>query len=140
VREPSGDGHFEGFPELAVRGLDDRDALELLGTVAAGPLDERVRDRIVAETRGNPLALLELTRPRQTLAELAGGFGLSDGLALSGRIEQSFTERLAPLPRPHGCCFSSRRPSRWGIRCWCGGLPRSSASGRTRPRRPPAWD
>jgi DNA-binding CsgD family transcriptional regulator len=97
VREPNGERHFEGLPELAVGGLDDRDALELLGTVVAGPLDERVRDRLVAETRGNPLALLELPRGR-TLAELAGGFGLSDGLALSARIEQSFTERLGPLP------------------------------------------
>jgi hypothetical protein len=100
VREPSGERHFEGLGELAVGGLDDRDAIELLGTVVAGPLDEQVRDRIVAETRGNPLALLELPRLRGTLAELAGGFGLSDGLALSGRIEQSFTERLVALPPP----------------------------------------
>jgi len=56
-----------------------------------------VRDRIVAETRGNPLALLELPRGR-TPAELAGGFGLSGGPAVPGRIEQSFRERLAPLP------------------------------------------
>ena len=63
----------------------------------AGPLDERVRDRIVAETRGNPLALLELPRGR-TPAELAGGFGLPGGPAVPGRIEQSFRERLAPLP------------------------------------------
>jgi DNA-binding CsgD family transcriptional regulator len=100
VREPSGERHLDGLPELAVGRLEDRDALELLGTVVAGPLDEQVRDRIVAETRGNPLALLELPRLRRTLAELAGGFGLSDGLALAGRIEQSFTERLAPLPPP----------------------------------------
>jgi DNA-binding CsgD family transcriptional regulator len=100
VRESSGGRYFAGLPELAVGGLDDSDALELLGTVVAGPLDERVRDRIVAETRGNPLALLELPRLRGNLAELAGGFGLPDGLALSGRIEQSFTERLAPLPPP----------------------------------------
>src|SRR5262249_5524987 len=97
VREPTGERHSEGLPELVVSGLDDPDAQELLTTVVTGPLDERVRDRIVAETRGNPLALLELPRGR-TLAELAGGFGLSDGPALSGRIEQSFTERLAPLP------------------------------------------
>ncbi len=97
VREPSGERHFEGLPELIVSGLDDPDAQELLTTVVTGPLDERVRDRIVAETRGNPLALLELPRGR-TLAELAGGFALSDGPALSGRIEQSFRERLAPLP------------------------------------------
>src|SRR4029077_14644708 len=81
----------------AVGGLDDRDAHELLATVVTGPLDERVRDRLVAETRGKPLALLELPRG-WTPAELAGGFWLSDGPALSERIEQSFRERLAPLP------------------------------------------
>src|SRR5580700_434675 len=97
VREPGDERHFEGLPELAVGGLDDREARELLATVVAGPLDERVRDRIVAETRGNPLALLELPRGR-TPAELAGGFGLSGGPAMPGRIEQSFRERLAPLP------------------------------------------
>ena len=97
VLEPSGERHLEGLPELAVGGLADSDARELLGTVLAGPLDERVRDRIVAETRGNPLALLELPRGR-TPAELAGGFGLLDGPAVPGRIEQSFRERLAPLP------------------------------------------
>ena len=97
VREPSGERHFEALPELAVGGLDDRDAHELLATVVAGPIDERVRDRLVAETRGNPLALLELPRG-WTPADLAGGFWLSEGRALSGRIEQSFRERLAPLP------------------------------------------
>lgn len=97
MREPGGKRHLEGLPELAVGGLDDGDAQELLRTVVAGPLDERVRDRIVAETRGNPLALLELPRGR-TPAELAGGFGLSGGPAVPGRIEQSFRERLAPLP------------------------------------------
>src|SRR5580693_6021005 len=97
VREPVGERHFEGLPELAVGGLDDGDAQELLGTVLAGPLDEQVRDRIVAETHGNPLALLELPRGR-TPAELAGGFGLSGAPAVPGRIEQSFRERLAPLP------------------------------------------
>jgi DNA-binding CsgD family transcriptional regulator len=97
VREPAGEPHLEGLAELVVGGLDDGDAQALLGSVVAGPLDERVRDRIVAETRGNPLALLELPRGR-TPAELAGGFGMSDGPALSGRIEQGFRERLAPLP------------------------------------------
>jgi DNA-binding CsgD family transcriptional regulator len=97
VREPGREGHFAGLPELTVSGLDDRSARELLATVLAGPIDERVRDRIVAETRGNPLALLELPRGR-TPAELAGGFGLPGGPAVRGRIEQSFRERLAPLP------------------------------------------
>jgi DNA-binding CsgD family transcriptional regulator len=98
VRDPSGERHLAGLPELAVGGLDDLDARELLATVITGPLDERIRDRIVAETHGNPLALLWLPRD-WTPAELAGGFGLADApAALSGRIEQSFAERLAPLP------------------------------------------
>ncbi len=99
LREPIGARNLEGLPELALGGLDDRDARELLATVVTGPLDERVRDRIVAETRGNPLALLELPRGF-TPAELAGGFGLSDDPALSGRIETRIRERLAPLPAP----------------------------------------
>jgi DNA-binding CsgD family transcriptional regulator len=98
VREPSDERQFAGLPELSVSGLDDRDARELLDSVVAGPLDEQVRDRVVAEARGNPLALLELPRLRRTPVDFAGGFGLSDGTALSGRIEQSFIERLAPLP------------------------------------------
>lgn len=99
VLEPSGERNLAGLPELLVGGLDDSSAQELLGTVLTGPLDERVRDRIVAETRGNPLALLELPRGR-TPAELAGGFGLLSAPVVRGRIEQSFRERLAPLPPP----------------------------------------
>ena len=60
TREPGEE--FRGLPELPVGGLRDGDAQELLSSVIRGPLDERVRDRIVAETRGNPLALLELPR------------------------------------------------------------------------------
>jgi DNA-binding CsgD family transcriptional regulator len=97
VRESAGERHLDGLAELVVHGLDEGDAKALLESVVAGPLDERVRDRIVAETRGNPLALLELPRGR-TPDELAGGFGLDGDPALSGRIEESFRERLAPLP------------------------------------------
>src|SRR3954447_5413219 len=75
VREGVAAAHVDGLPELVIAGLDDRDARELLESVVAGPLDERVRDRLVAETCGNPLALLELPRGRSS-AELAGGFGL----------------------------------------------------------------
>ena len=82
-----------GLPELVVEGLRDADARALLASVIPGPLDERVRDRIVAETRGNPLALLELPRGL-TPAELAGGFGLPDALPLASRIEQSFRRRI----------------------------------------------
>ena len=70
----------------------------MLASGISGPLDTRVRDRIVAETRGNPLALLELPRGL-TPAELAGGFGLPDRGPLSGRIERSFLRRFESLPR-----------------------------------------
>jgi DNA-binding CsgD family transcriptional regulator len=85
-----------GLPELIVEGLRESDARDLLGSVVPGPLDERVRDRLLAETRGNPLALLELPRGLMP-AELAGGFALPDA-PLSGRIEASFRRRLEPLP------------------------------------------
>jgi DNA-binding CsgD family transcriptional regulator len=68
-----------------------------LGSVIRVPLDARVRDRIIAETRGNPLALLELPRGASA-AELADGFGLPDALPLSNRIEESFRRRLDALP------------------------------------------
>ncbi len=95
TREPSDE--LEGFQELVVEGLRDGDARALLRSAVRGPLDERVRERIVAETRGNPLALLELPRG-STLAELAGGFGLPTASGLSGRIEDSFQRRFARLP------------------------------------------
>jgi DNA-binding CsgD family transcriptional regulator len=90
-------GELEGLPRLAVEGLRDGDARALLGSAVRVPLDERVRERLVAETRGNPLALLELPRGL-TPAQLAGGFGLPDALPLSGRIEDSFRRRFAGLP------------------------------------------
>jgi DNA-binding CsgD family transcriptional regulator len=98
VREPSIDAELAGLPELLLGGLDSEDARALLATVIPGRLDERVQDRILAETRGNPLALLELPRGL-TPAQLAGGFGLPDLLPLSGRIEESFLRRLQELPR-----------------------------------------
>jgi DNA-binding CsgD family transcriptional regulator len=85
-----------GLPELPVKGLGEQDAGELLTSVVRGPLDPRVRDRIVAETQGNPLALLELPRGL-TSAELAGGFTTPDA-PLPARIEASFRQRLEPLP------------------------------------------
>jgi DNA-binding CsgD family transcriptional regulator len=85
------------LPELVVEGLQEADARALLDAVVTGPLDTRVRDRIVAETRGNPLALLELPRGL-TPAELAGGFALPDAMPLSRRLEASFRRRLDALP------------------------------------------
>ena len=88
-----------GLPELAVSGLRDDDARALLESAVPGRLDERVRDRIVAESHGNPLALLELPRGL-TAAEVAGGFVRPDARPLAGRIEQSFLRRIGSLPAP----------------------------------------
>jgi DNA-binding CsgD family transcriptional regulator len=91
---------FRGLPELAVGGLREDDAQELLGSVVRGPLDERVRDRIVAETRGNPLALLELPRGVPGMAGVPGVPGVPGvaGVAGSaGRIEESFRRRVEVL-------------------------------------------
>jgi DNA-binding CsgD family transcriptional regulator len=95
VREPLPE--LAGLPELVVEGLRDADARALLASVVQGPLDEPVRDRMLAETRGNPLALLELPHGL-TPAELAGGFGLPDALAMPDRLEESFRQRLEPFP------------------------------------------
>ncbi|HWX97106.1 MAG TPA: AAA family ATPase [Solirubrobacteraceae bacterium] len=86
-----------GLPELVVEGLGEDDARALLDSVLTSPLDAQVREQIVTDTRGNPLALLELAGGL-TPAELAGGFGLPGGVALSGRIEASFRRRLDALP------------------------------------------
>jgi len=95
TREPIEE--LRGLPELVVHGLRHDEARELLASVIRGPLDALVGERIVAETQGNPLALLELPRGL-TPAELAGGFGLGGTLSLSGRIEESYQRRLEALP------------------------------------------
>ena len=97
VREPDEQPELAGLPELAVRGLPEGDARALLDSAVPGRLDDRVRDRIVAETRGNPLALLELPRGL-TGAQLAGGFGRPDARPLTSRIEESFRRRIESLP------------------------------------------
>jgi DNA-binding CsgD family transcriptional regulator len=86
-----------GLPQLVVEGLQEADARALLDAVVTGPLDPRIRDRIVAETHGNPLALLDLPWGVGP-AELAGGFALPDAIPLEGRIEESFRRRLDALP------------------------------------------
>jgi DNA-binding CsgD family transcriptional regulator len=94
AREP---GHeLQHVSELEVFGVHDSDARALLSSAVPFKLDERVRDRIIAETRGNPLALLELPRGL-TARQLAGGFGLLGAQALTGRIEESFVRRLEAL-------------------------------------------
>ena len=91
-----------GLPELVVEGLAEDDARELLEsalTGLTGQLDAQVRDRIIADTHGNPLALLELPRGL-TPAQLTGGFGVSSAMPLDGRIEESFARQLEALPAP----------------------------------------
>ena len=97
VREPSETEGLAGLPNLVVGGLSDVDARAMLEAVIRGPMDERVCDRIVAEARGNPLALLELPRGL-TPAELAGGVGLPDTMPLASRIERSFVRQIRSLP------------------------------------------
>jgi DNA-binding CsgD family transcriptional regulator len=88
---------FVGLPELRLDGLEQKDARALLSAAVGTPLDEKVRDRIIAEARGNPLALLEL--PRSALpAQLAGGFVLPGALSVPRRIEESFLQRSGSLP------------------------------------------
>ena len=88
---------LSGLPKLPVVPLDRRDARTLLESIVPARLDERVLARIVAETRGNPLALLELPRGLSP-AELAGGFGLPTTAPLSAAIEDRYTRRLTKLP------------------------------------------
>jgi hypothetical protein len=86
-----------GLPELVIGGLSDADARDLLGSVVLGRIDERVRDRIVAETRGIPLALLEVPR-NVSATELAGGFGNVGARRSAGQIEESYVHRIQSLP------------------------------------------
>ena len=98
ARQSDEEPSLAGLPELAVRGLGNRDAAALLDSAVAGPLDPRVRDRILAESQGNPLALLELPRG-QPPAELAFGATGAAATPLIHRLEQGFLRRLGLLPR-----------------------------------------
>jgi DNA-binding CsgD family transcriptional regulator len=95
AREPGAE--LQHIDDLEVRGLATTDARGLLGSVVRFTLDERVRDRLIAETRGNPLALLELPHSFSA-TRLASGFGIPEAHGLTGRIEQSFVDRLEKLP------------------------------------------
>jgi DNA-binding CsgD family transcriptional regulator len=95
VRAPRSE--FAGLPELRLEGLRGADARALLASVVKGRLDPRVSERIVAETKGNPLALIELPQGF-TRAELTAGFGVPDSAPVSGRIEESFLRRMQRLP------------------------------------------
>jgi DNA-binding CsgD family transcriptional regulator len=97
ARTGSGDEVLAGLPELSLSGLGDSDARALLLENVHAPLDAAVCEQIIAESHGNPLALLELPRTWET-AELAGGFGLPDSHPVVSKIEQSYVKRLLMLP------------------------------------------
>lgn len=101
VRDPEGQSALAGLPALQLRGLDAASAGELLEGAVGGRLEERVRDRFVAETHGNPLALLEFSRGRSA-AELAYGVDASSAPVVQGpvasRVERDFAGRLGALP------------------------------------------
>jgi DNA-binding CsgD family transcriptional regulator len=88
-----------GLPELRLEGLSDTDARELLDSLMLAGIDPHVRDRVVAETRGIPLALLEVPR-NVSAAELAGGFWNTGGRPSAGRIEDGFVRRIQQLTEP----------------------------------------
>jgi hypothetical protein len=96
VRASGIEEELEGLPELVIAGLPADDARRLLDATIPGPLDARVRERILGEAAGNRLALLELPRGRQPIA-LAGGFGLPGAMPLTSRIEQGFVRQLTSL-------------------------------------------
>ncbi|HET7667071.1 MAG TPA: AAA family ATPase [Mycobacterium sp.] len=95
TRVPNPD--MRALSTLEISGLNEADARALLDTVLTAPLDERVRDQVVAESRGNPLALLELPRGL-TVQELAGGFGLPGATQLSAAMEESFRREVEAFP------------------------------------------
>ena len=128
AREPGDE--LAGLPELVVEGLQDADARRLLKAVIPGRLDERVAEQLLAETGGNPLALLELPRGLSA-AQLAGGFGLPGALSLSGGSRRASSSGSRPSPRTlSGLCWWRRR-TRPAIRPSCGAPPSDSGS--------PAW-
>src|SRR4051794_25219868 len=92
VRETGADHLFPGLPDLTLDGLDENDARAVLTAAKLGHLDERVRERLVAETGGNPLALLELVR-RLDDAELAGGFGMPTEAVTPDLLEERYMQR-----------------------------------------------
>ena len=97
LRDPITTRALDGLPQLSLEGLDEPDARALLSRAVPGRLDDRVRDRIIAETRGNPLALVELSQ-RMTVSERAGGFAPPAASDLPSRLEERYLRRVVGLP------------------------------------------
>ena len=96
LRDPITTRALDGLPQLSLEGLDEPDARALLSRAVPGRLDDRVRDRIIAETRGNPLALVELSQ-KMTVSE-RGGFAPPAASDLPSRLEERYLRRVVGLP------------------------------------------
>ena len=97
LREPTTTRALDGLPQLSVQGLDEPDARALLSRAAPGPLDDRVRERIIAETQGNPLALIELSQT-MSRSERAAGFAPAAGGDLPSQVQDRYLRRISALP------------------------------------------
>lgn len=97
MRETNERPELATLPQLPVQGLTDEDARRLLRSEIHVPIDKRVEDRIIAEARGNPLALIELPRSGRTLG-MAGGYAVAELETTTRRLEGTFVERMAELP------------------------------------------
>jgi hypothetical protein len=117
-------GELTGLPQLVIEGLTGQDARALLETALTGPVDIQVREEIIAEAGGNPLALLELPRGLTPRSWQAGSAfrAFSRGRRALKRLSSGGSASCPPVP---AACCCSPPPSRWGNRCWCG-TPRTS--------------
>ncbi|MDA0158865.1 AAA family ATPase [Solirubrobacter ginsenosidimutans] len=97
LREPITTTALHGLPDLQLHGLQEPDARALLSRAVPGRLDDRVRDRIIAETGGNPLGLMELSQ-RMSPSERAAGFAPPAASDLPSRLEERYLRRVAELP------------------------------------------
>ena len=123
LRDPITTRALDGLPQLSLEGLDERDARALLSRAVPGRLDDRVRDRIIAETRGNPLALVELSQ-KMTVSE-RGGFAPPAASDLPSRLDATWGASSGCLKRlSASCCSQQRNPSATQRRC--GGRPNGS--------------
>jgi DNA-binding CsgD family transcriptional regulator len=96
VREPYEGTDFGRLPEVTLGGLPEQDARILLASTFSGPADDRIIERILVESQGNPLALLEL--PRDLISPAAGGFALPTATAVPRQLDREYQRRLAQLP------------------------------------------
>ena len=138
LREPTTTRALDGLPQLSLQGLDEPDARALLSAAVPGRLDDRVRDRIIAETRGNPLALVELSQSMSP-AERAGGFAPAAAADLPTPLQERYLQRVAELPEATQRLILLAAAEPLGTPPCCGGRPNSSPPTRAHwlPRRKP---